>query len=519
MAVGNYFDVYNVEEYKERVSNIASGISELRNGNFFIEAKSKIERQIKNLEEKERQIFKILNVRDIKELNERLEEYKQAVLNLSGAGLNQAFIAILSEKNKQEFEAFNEAVLSVIYEDLLENKTIEDLGVEKVKNKVLELLNTNRPKYATYSSPKGMTGTQFFPASFTTEQKNRWIGLLKEKYRYKPQVQKYFEVAVMSNNDTMVGEFTWFDMTSQMTQTEARDRLTSAEVDEINRKIKNFILSKVNNDKTLISSIIDYVLSEQGNKYVFFVGKNEKDITGILGEIQGLYYISKFLGGLTPALQWRGGTYTGEGSKKPHQDILLDKFGIQVKNTTKEALFGLGQIEFASANIEGMLSKTGISSYAANVFLNYYGTLGFNIAYHRDRRKKRGAQYLPGLRESDKGANIYKEQRGKLESYQKDIDTLLSLFSASFMYLDVAESAASLDANSLFLLGGVAFQTASQILSDVLAQLEKDEKRFKVNASLKTDKNIITALNASSKGAGYSDLVVNDIKLTSSFRF
>ena len=91
----------------------------------------------------------------------------------------------------------------------------------------------------------------------------------------------------------MQATFTWSTITEDLTPTEAKERLTENEINEINLKIKTLILSKINNDVELISKIIDYILSK--DKTAFFVGKNINDITGILGEIQGLYYLSKFL--------------------------------------------------------------------------------------------------------------------------------------------------------------------------------------------------------------------------------
>lgn len=519
MAIGSYYDVYNVEEYKKRVSDIANGISELKTGSFYFEAKNQVKQQIENLKSKEEKIFSILKVKNIEELNSRLEEYKKAVLNLSGPALNQAFIGIIRRKNESEFEAFREAVLSVIQEDLLKNKSIEEIGIEEAQRRVLDFLNRglSRSGNIKYRSTSGMTKEGFFPASFTSAQQKRWESLLLEKYSDRPKIKKYIDVKVTSDRNSMRAEFSWDEITEQLTQEEARDRLYSDEINEINRKIKDLILSKVGEDKFLVSQIIDYVLSE--NRLVFFVGENYNDIIGLLGEIQGLYYISKFLGDdFATALSWRGGVIGADG-RKPHQDILLEKFGIQVKNTTRDALIGMGDIGFSSANIKVILNRIGISQEATNVFLNYYGTLGFNVEYHRDRRRRKGTQYLPGLRRTDKNASTFANERKRLLSFQKDIDTLLSLFSSSLMYLDVAEEGEKMDANSLFLLGGIAFQTASQILSEVLEDLEKDEKRFKMNATFKSDRNIIDALNSGSRDNNYSNMVIDNIKLTSSFRF
>ena len=517
MAISNYYDVYNVKDYRIRVNDLDNSINNLINSNFYTDAINDVKHQIEILKQKEKKIFKILKVKDIQELNSRMEEYKKAVINLSGAGLNQAFIAVLKEKNQQEYEAFNEAVMSIINEDLFKNKVIDRLE-EEGKNIILEALNLglNRKGNTKFRAHKGITNQGIFPASFTEEQKKRWKKLFKEKKYFNNQkVQKYLQITATSNQNQMQATFTWSTITEDLTPTEAKERLTENEINEINLKIKTLILSKINNDVELISKIIDYILSK--DKTIFFVGKNINDITGILGEIQGLYYLSKFLGGnLSDAISWVGGLHIAKNSKKPHRDILLKNFGIQVKNTTEEAI---SRVDFASSDINTFLDKIGLAPETKNIFLNFYGTVAFNVEYHVDRRKKQGYQYISGLNLKAKNAKEFSNLREKLLSFESDINTLLSLFGATYMYLDIAEKGKNIDANSLFLLGGVAFQTASQILSDILEDLDTNKSRFRVNMNLKESKNIIDALNSGSRSSNYSDILINDIKLTSSFLF
>ena len=516
MAISNYSDVYNVKDYRIRVNDLDNSINNLINSNFYTDAINDVKHQIEILKEKEKKIFTALGVNNIQQLNAQLEEYKKAVLNLSGAGLNQTFIAILKEKNQEEYEAFNEAVMSIINDDLFKNEVIDQLEVEG-KKIILKALNSglNRKGNTEFRAGKGITNQGIFPASFTKKQKKRWKKLFEEKYSHNPKVKKYLQITTTSNQNQMHASFTWSAITEDLTPTEAKERLTESEIKNINNRMKRFILSKINDDKELVGKIIDHIISK--NNTIFFVGKNTKDIIGILGEIQGLYYLSKFLGGnLTKALSWRGGTFGGDKGKKPHQDILLNGLGIQVKNTINDTL---GRVDFTENNIDTFLDKINLSADAKNIFLNFYGTVAFNVEYHVDRRKKRGSQYVSGLNLKAKNAKEFSNLRGKLLSFKSDINTLLSLFGATYMYLDVAEQGKKLDANTLFLLGGVAFQTASQILSDILEDLDTNKSRFRVDMNSKESKNIIDALNSGSRSPNYSDILINDIKLTSSFLF
>ena len=76
-----------------------------------------------------------------------------------------------------------------------------------------------------------------------------------------------------------------------------------------------------------------------------------------------------------------------------------------------------------------------MSEEAKNVFYNFYGTKEFNVPYHRE-----GNEYLPGLRMTDNGAHEYSNARDSLLNCESDIEALLNLFAASFMYMDVAEN-------------------------------------------------------------------------------
>jgi hypothetical protein len=517
MAIGSYYDVYDVDSYERRVSDISQSIASLSSGDFYFDARNQLIAQIDILKTKEQKLFNLLGVSSIEELNKALQEYREAVLNLSGAQLNEYFIGALQAENQKEFESFSKAVKDVVSEDLFNNEPLEKLGRDTIRDAILSLLNIGK-KGTRYTSSAGIRDGAIFPSSFTKEQKNRWDQLLRQKYSHKKSAMDYISITANPTKGGMEAGFTWYDFTEEMTPTEAKERLTESQLENINRQVRQLVLSRVGKDGHMINEIMGEMLKE--NKYLFFVGKNVNQITGILGELQGIYYLAKlFQGDWRRAIRWRGGTSTGVGNTKPHQDILLKEFGIQVKNTTKESLIDMSAVDFSEMKLDSMLARAGISPAAADVFINYYGTLAFNVEYHRDRRRRAGSQYLPGLRMTDKNAKRFAANRAHLIALEKDIETLLSMFAAAFMYLDVSDQAQGLDTNVLFLLGGAAFYTASQVLTDVLEDLEREKRSFGVRASFSRGENIIAALNAQSRSPNFSRAVVNDIKLTSSFKF
>lgn len=519
MAVGSYYDVYTVPEYQQRVLNIKSSITELKSGDFFISAINKLEDQIARLEIKEKQFLSKINIDGVKtleDLNRHLAEYRKITLNLSGSALVQAFTGVLEEKNAVEYDFFNREVETIMQNEIFNNQDLEEHTIDWAYQQVMAFLNqgltVTKGIDVSFRSKKGFTQSGIYPANFTAAQKKKWKKIIAERMKKRGIGDGQWDMDVFASGTSLTATFNWFDTTKRMTQTEAK-KLPPAEIIKINNAIKKAILAQTG-DKQLMGNIIDHVL--QNNSVAFFVGKNVNDITGILGEIQGLYYLSKLFGGVNttkiPAgLSWRGGTYTGDNSTKPHQDLLFETFGIQVKNSTKDLI---GSISFANASIETMLAKTGMSESAKNVFYNYYGTKEFNIPYHKEGSK----DYHPGLRMTDKGAQEYLNARNDLLNCEKDIEELLNLFAASFMYMDIAEDFTLEDANTFYLIGGTAFYAASNILKETLQKLRNEVNSLRVTSSITLGKNIIDSLN-SGKSRDYSSAMIKNIKLTSSYKF
>ena len=466
---------------------------------------------------------------------------KKSNFNFSGLNLQEEFIGILDAENAEEYEDFRNAITEILTADDLDyNPDISKIIHSFAYSKAMKILNDGL-REGFYHSTKGFSGETFSPSRFTSHQKDRWRlifsnfsketdSIKAEKYKKKyPKAIKYAKKYNINQNGQLTlttsqsgntlslkQTFSWSEATRGLTQKSVRDQLkagviTDREVDLINLKVTNAIVSKVKGDQQLIRAIINHILRE--NKYVFFVGRNTKDITGILGEISGLYYISKFFGGFSQkVIQWAGGTYTGEKGTKPHRDIILKDLGIQVKNSIEE---DLGVISFAEAGIETMLNKTDMPQQGKDLFLNYYGTLSFNIPYYWEKGKyKAGTPSNP----TDDLKDFIKN-RENLVNVKDYIEQLLSLSAAYFMYMDIYTKSSNIDANVLYLLGGKTFQTASQILSDIKDQLYQEERNFKIRASYKDDRNIVTALNENSKAPDYSSTVISNIELKSSYNF
>jgi hypothetical protein len=116
MAIGTYYDIYKLDPYKVRVSSILNEVSTYNSGEFLEAGKASLRSQIKTLKQKETQLFNLLQVKDIQELNARIEGYKKAVVNFSGVNLQEEFLGILEADNAEEYQSFSEAVFEVLEE-------------------------------------------------------------------------------------------------------------------------------------------------------------------------------------------------------------------------------------------------------------------------------------------------------------------------------------------------------------------------------------------------------------------
>lgn len=525
MAI-RYEDVYNTEAFGERVNQLTQEITILRSGSFFNEGKQRMQETLNRLKTKQQALFDTLGVKDIEDLNKRLREYREKVINLSGSGLAQSFILILEAKSQREYDGFIAAVEEIIKKDILNDKTYAEITQDIVHKEVMKMLNKGRKGKSLYYSASGFDTSKVNPQKFTAEQKREWKNLIAQRVKNDslsyPKAKEYIEIISEESqneiDDTIT--FSWYGISDHLTQKEAKEKFAKdpTGLRIINQRFKELILSRINDqeDKMLISIIVDHVLDEE--PYAFFVGNNINEITGVLGEIQGLFYMSTFLRDKNKSVDliWRGGKINKATSQKPHQDLLLnEKFGIQVKNTTKDILQEHHRVDFSDNTLQHMLSeKMGLSPEITEVFKAYYGTLSFNVPYHRE-----DGRYLPGLNENDRHAMKFAIYRNQLENLEQQVETLLSLYATSLMYLDEAEEfETDKDANILFLIGGAAAYTAADILQTILNELEKNT-HFRIKAKTNNERNIISALNDKNREPNYSNFAIENIYLTSSYLF
>lgn len=521
MALGTYTPVYNTYQLANKVEAISLEISSLEAADYFESLKSQLRNQIKKLKDKEEAMYKHLHVSDAAELNKRLADYRNATLNFNGARLQEEIIQILREKNAKDWENFRAGVTEILTRELGQNidDYINERGLDQFFQSYLDLLNKEKntsgtskfSKYTEFRSTKGLVDSHghFNLVKVTPEQRKRWEKIINE-----PATDIDFSGGTAS--------FNWFEViknnNTPMTPSEAAelDDKEPGRIDDINNTIKQKIVSMASQDQDIIAQIIDYILTV--NRYEFFSGKNTNAIIGTFGEIQGMYFLAKFLGTdkIGTILEWRGGKIEKETGQKPHQDILFEElFGVQVKNTTKD---DIPTIDFADASIGTVLNKTNLSKDVKDLIINYYGILGFNVPYTYNQDTRQYTEIASNELPNTERAHSYLKSINDLQDFSDEIDKILRSCAAAFMYMDIYNSTKKMDLNIVYLIGGF-YYAASAMLQKVLDEAESLEKAFNISHDFKRDRTIVDALNDGARGTAYNAQAVAQIILTSSFNF
>jgi hypothetical protein len=283
--------------------------------------------------------------------------------------------------------------------------------------------------------------------------------------------------------------------------------LTEKEKNDINVKLKELILSQCKSitDRALLGKVIDYVLEQRSDALI--TGKSISLVEGILGEIQGLYIFCSLTekeAALGRQVKWKGGLLNKE-SQEFHRDLLVNNFGIQVKNTEGDISEGyVYDINFWTNKLTNFLNKIQLSGLARDIFEMYFATYRFNIPYVVSGEKG-GAKFQRADRATESGKSPdkgkeFNKSYDALRALKKDVNELLSVFASSFLYMNVG-TPLNADRNLLYLIGGTALVSASEILTHIKNELSRGGTTpIRVTSAIPSDNiNIVTALNSNPK--------------------
>lgn len=238
-----------------------------------------------------------------------------------------------------------------------------------------------------------------------------------------------------------------------------------------------------------------------------FTGGNEQGIIGILGEIQGLYYMYSLLGENAPSVppetlfKWIGGDTTAGGGVKTGADLVVQiaehlGYGIQIKNSmdltgaTSFSDFTLNRGEVDGSFLD-QLRAFGVPEDIRSALEDVFVMQSFNISYHLA-----GTIAVAG---SPKGpyADVYLSTYARLAELIARAQRYMALAAAMIMRIQYLQGQGFEQSNTLWLVGGSAIISAAQILDDLIHQIEGelDGNIFRTQSTTRMDKTSMTIVD------------------------
>lgn len=502
-----------------------------------------LEQQINTLNQKELELFRdhfnidcISPQQGIQILQERINEYNQktAALNsLSGQNISQLV---------EDYQMDIEGILSFYKEFVMsmETKVVGILGkteqeaMKELSKEIIKLANSINKKTKMGSaindlvnitfSAKAQEGKFSSNAFKKASSKSLFSGALKDTTQLteklikniyakrkelnralKKQNKEEFpilNIIIKNNYGDYVSEYAQatggFVTASERTKNKKYDMIP--EID----KVAALISSKIGNN--FYPEIREFLLKDPAQIYA---GRNAKNITGLLGELQGYLYMTIILGREPSSIGWVGGQQR-EGHQS-HTDLTMvlkgegieeREIGIQVKNSINDNMI----IQF-----QDMVGLT-------EDFKSIYYFDKFNVPYE-----------ITGTRGSRKAVSgnppAFASTRAQIESLKEEADRVASLQAAAMMYMDVAEEfskTGQANRNILYIISGQIFDAATMLTKIRNAIDTRSRSSFALQAYLKKENRSTIIEDLNDKGfslIGSEGGNVKNFKLTTSYNF
>ena len=502
-----------------------------------------LEQQINTLNQKELELFRNhFNIscsspqQGIQILQERINEYNQksiALNSLSGQNISQLV---------EDYQMDIEGILS-FYKDFVMSMDSEIIGIlQKTEQEAMKELSSEIIKLANSINKKTKMGSainELVNITFSTKaqkgnfssnafkkanNKSLFSGALKDTTQLteklikniyanrkelnralKKQNKEEFpilNIIIKNNYGDYVSEYAQatggFATASERTKNKKYDMLP--EID----KVAALISSKIGNN--FYPEIREFLLKDPAQIYA---GRNAKNITGLLGELQGYLYMTIILGREPSSIGWVGGQQR-EGHQS-HTDLTMvlkgegieeREIGIQVKNSINDNMI----IQF-----QDMVGLT-------EDFKSIYYFEKFNVPYE-----------ITGPKGSRKAVNgnppTFVSTRNQIESLREDADRVASLQAAAMMYMDVAEEfskTGQANRNILYIISGQIFDAATMLTKIRNAIDTRSRSSFALQAYLKKENRSTIIEDLNDKGfslIGSEGGNVKNFKLTTSYNF
>lgn len=474
---------------------------------------SLLSQQIIKLREQEQEVLNYFGG-DLKSLKQRIEDFKADAQNFTGVSLGMnftwAYKDAYDEKMQQIQDDFKNYIVGYIADYV--NKSDISLLTEK---DVADFLNLTKESWEVFVTTGGST----------VKRKGGQIGLKSDKgknqklselivTRITPGVtQRIQEFMTMykdlpqnmiqtpkTNGNTLSIPFgaQWEKLTNGEKESWAREHLdaNSTEMEHIKKTITDGIIDTLGLSKhqAIAHMVIEHMLTT--NPYMFFIGGNEKQMTGLIGEIMSMILFYDLVH-YYPDFDWAA-RHTGLSGTQDSADIIIKagtgvevSTGIQIKNSIQDYALEIegamnNTIDFSRVGVDRLGDTLG---FDYNTIENLYDTLDYNIAYGWDTTNVKGQdnKYHSHTDFYDSGDSDFQKQRYQLENLQRRFENLLRLYSGSLLYMaDVLQNNKNFysqnTGNILYMVNLVPF-LASDMLEKIYNELVSRQKNKSITFS------------------------------------
>lgn len=510
---------------KEGVESIvlksSYAIEEFRTGAYVAEDRMQImQKEIDALIQKENQLLSKFG--GMSGLINKINKFKADANNLSGKGLGINFTwAYQTEMEKGLKKAQKDFEIYLL--GYLRQKLGEDIVNNLHSSDLFEFLNLKEFGLSDLTVEVTESGGTVLQAKKGTKRAGGQIGSKKDNQKLSEFLLKSSSSAVYGRVDDAVDwakkqlklegvdlkafakieknrlkiypGTNWFKLTSRggkpLTETEARaNPYIVKNLDSINKQIKDDIKASLGINGEVIDKVFDHMLGQ--NDYMFFVGKNEKQITGLIGEITAMVLFFDLVGSY-PSVSWAA-QHTGLSGTQASADIIIkdgygveveNSYGIQVKNSTEDLdFFEIGSkghsIGFSEVSFETLGAKLGFQYQPIE---DLYSTDIYNVGYEWTKKEGGGNTFKAGTNPD------FVAIREEIERLENEFERMMATYSSALLYMDdVRKSGTTFYSGSignvLYMVNLIPYR-ASEMLERIKNELLATEslKAISFNAS------------------------------------
>lgn len=471
---------------------------------------SLLSRQIIELDKQEQQVLSHFGG-SLDSLKQRIEDFKADAQNFTGVDLGMNFTWAYKDAYDKKMLQIQEDFKNYIIGYVAEYVGKQDVNLLTEKD-IADFLNLTEESWevlvttggSTVKRKGGQVGfknienqnkkiSELIATRITPGITQRIQDFMK---RYKNLPKNIIQPPKV-NGDTLNIPFgaQWEQLTNGEKESWARENLdaNSPEMKNIKATITKGIINTLGLSKhqAIAHMVIDHML--EINPYMFFIGGNEKQLTGLIGEIMSMILFYDLVH-YYPSFGWAA-QHRGLSGTQDSADIIIEdgtgvevSTGIQVKNSIQDYALEIegamnNTIDFSRVGIDRLGDTLGFDS---NIIENLYDTLDYNISYSWNTNHEKGEdnRYHSHTDFTGGGNSSFQKQRYQLENLQRRFENLLRLYSASLLYMaDVLQTNKNFysqnTGNILYMVNLVPF-LASDMLKKIYDELVNRQKNKSV---------------------------------------